>query len=196
MTNDRTEVRRVLDTVKAEGRTSLTAPEGKVVCEAYGISRTRGRRGDVGRRRGGDRHEHGLSGRAQDRVAGNSAQDRSGRRAGRREERRGRAEGLRHHHRQREEVQRQGQPARRPGAADARRRTGSHHRRGHRSRVRQAGRVRPGRRPGRSAQGHHVPARARDKRRRAVDDRRHRRRADSQGRPRRRSRSIATRSRR
>src|SRR5438132_370002 len=38
MPNDRSEVRRVLDTVKAEGRTSLTAPEGKLVCEAYGIA--------------------------------------------------------------------------------------------------------------------------------------------------------------
>ena len=38
MPNDRSEVRRVLDTVKAEGRTSLTAPEGKLVCEAYGIT--------------------------------------------------------------------------------------------------------------------------------------------------------------
>ena len=38
MINDRTEVRRVLDTVKAEGRTALTAPEGKLVCEAYGIT--------------------------------------------------------------------------------------------------------------------------------------------------------------
>ena len=38
MINDRTEVRRVLDTVKAEGRTALTAPEGKIVCEAYGIA--------------------------------------------------------------------------------------------------------------------------------------------------------------
>src|SRR5437867_6827101 len=36
--NNHTEVRRVLDTVKAEGRTSLTAPEGKLVCEAYGIA--------------------------------------------------------------------------------------------------------------------------------------------------------------
>ena len=36
MTNN-TDVRRVLDTVKAEGRTALTAPEGKIVCEAYGI---------------------------------------------------------------------------------------------------------------------------------------------------------------
>lgn len=31
-------VRRVLDQVKAEGRTSLTAPEGKLVCDAYGIA--------------------------------------------------------------------------------------------------------------------------------------------------------------
>jgi len=30
-------VRNVLDRVKAEGRTSLTAPEGKLVCDAYGI---------------------------------------------------------------------------------------------------------------------------------------------------------------
>src|SRR6187399_2360041 len=38
MTNTTEEVRRVLDTVKAEGRTALTAPEGKIVCEAYGIA--------------------------------------------------------------------------------------------------------------------------------------------------------------
>ena len=38
MTDTKSEVRRILDTVKAEGRTSLTAPEGKVVCEAYGIA--------------------------------------------------------------------------------------------------------------------------------------------------------------
>ena len=30
-------VRQVLDKVKAEGRTALTAPEGKLVCDAYGI---------------------------------------------------------------------------------------------------------------------------------------------------------------
>src|SRR5258707_12195885 len=36
--SSRTDVRRVLDTVKAEGRTALTAPEGKIVCEAYGIA--------------------------------------------------------------------------------------------------------------------------------------------------------------
>lgn len=37
MTNDKKKVRAVLDKVKADGRTSLTAPEGKIVCEAYGI---------------------------------------------------------------------------------------------------------------------------------------------------------------
>jgi acyl-CoA synthetase (NDP forming) len=37
MTNDRAQVRRVLDKARSEGRTSLTAPEGKLVCDAYGI---------------------------------------------------------------------------------------------------------------------------------------------------------------
>ena len=38
MANNKTEVRRILDKVKSEGRTSLTAPEGKLVCDAYGIA--------------------------------------------------------------------------------------------------------------------------------------------------------------
>src|SRR6266540_5271316 len=37
MANNKTEVMRILDKVKAEGRTSHTAPEGKLVCDAYGI---------------------------------------------------------------------------------------------------------------------------------------------------------------
>jgi acetyl coenzyme A synthetase (ADP forming)-like protein len=37
MANKKTEVNRILETVKAEKRTSLTAPEGKLVCDAYGI---------------------------------------------------------------------------------------------------------------------------------------------------------------
>ena len=37
MNYDRTAVRVVLDQVRAEGRTALTAPEGKRVCEAYAI---------------------------------------------------------------------------------------------------------------------------------------------------------------
>ncbi|MDQ6629219.1 MAG: acetate--CoA ligase family protein [Pseudomonadota bacterium] len=38
MNNDKSKVRQVLDQVKAAGRDSLTAPEGKLVCDAYGIS--------------------------------------------------------------------------------------------------------------------------------------------------------------
>ena len=37
MAHDKTAVRNIIDKVKAEGRTSLTAPEGKLVCDAYGI---------------------------------------------------------------------------------------------------------------------------------------------------------------
>ena len=38
MNNDKTTVRKILDEVKASGRDSLTAPEGKLVCDAYGIT--------------------------------------------------------------------------------------------------------------------------------------------------------------
>jgi acetyl coenzyme A synthetase (ADP forming)-like protein len=38
MSNDKAKVREVLDAVKASGRTALTAPEGKIVCDAYGIA--------------------------------------------------------------------------------------------------------------------------------------------------------------
>src|SRR5438132_3698970 len=38
MAHDKGAVRKILDKIKAEGRTSLTAPEGKLVCEAYGIA--------------------------------------------------------------------------------------------------------------------------------------------------------------
>ena len=38
MAQNKNEVRRILDKAKAEGRTSLTAPEGKLVCDAYGIA--------------------------------------------------------------------------------------------------------------------------------------------------------------
>jgi acyl-CoA synthetase (NDP forming) len=38
MANNKTAVRAILDKVKAEGRTSLTAPEGKLACDAYGIA--------------------------------------------------------------------------------------------------------------------------------------------------------------
>src|SRR6478609_1185378 len=38
MSYDKAKVRQVLDEVKKAGRDSLTAPEGKLVCDAYGIS--------------------------------------------------------------------------------------------------------------------------------------------------------------
>src|SRR5437762_5801765 len=38
MANNKTVVRQILDKLKAEGRASLTAPEGKLVCDAYGIA--------------------------------------------------------------------------------------------------------------------------------------------------------------
>ena len=38
MSNSKDAVRKILDRVKADGRTSLTAPEGKLVCDAYGIA--------------------------------------------------------------------------------------------------------------------------------------------------------------
>src|SRR6202000_2827314 len=37
MSNSKDAVRKILDLVKANKRTSLTAPEGKLVCDAYGI---------------------------------------------------------------------------------------------------------------------------------------------------------------
>jgi acetyl coenzyme A synthetase (ADP forming)-like protein len=37
MSNSKDAVRKILDLVKADKRTSLTAPEGKLVCDAYGI---------------------------------------------------------------------------------------------------------------------------------------------------------------
>jgi acetyl coenzyme A synthetase (ADP forming)-like protein len=38
MANDRAKVRQILDAVKESGREALTAPEGKLVCDAYGIT--------------------------------------------------------------------------------------------------------------------------------------------------------------
>jgi len=38
MNSDKAAVRKLLDAVKASGRTSLTTPEGKQVCDAYGIA--------------------------------------------------------------------------------------------------------------------------------------------------------------
>src|SRR6267143_439236 len=37
MSHSKDAVRKILDAVKADKRSSLTAPEGKLVCDAYGI---------------------------------------------------------------------------------------------------------------------------------------------------------------
>src|SRR5215210_4875265 len=38
MNKDKAKVRQILDAVKAAGRDALTAPEGKLICDAYGIA--------------------------------------------------------------------------------------------------------------------------------------------------------------
>ncbi len=38
MAHDKAAVQKILDKAKADGRTSLTAPEGKLVCDAYGVT--------------------------------------------------------------------------------------------------------------------------------------------------------------
>src|SRR3954464_10340942 len=38
MSYDKNKVRQILDDVRKAGRDSLTAPEGKLVCDAYGIA--------------------------------------------------------------------------------------------------------------------------------------------------------------
>ena len=38
MNKDKAKVRQILDALRASGRDALTAPEGKQVCDAYGIA--------------------------------------------------------------------------------------------------------------------------------------------------------------
>ncbi len=87
-------VRDVLDRVKAEGRTSLTAPEGKLVCDAYGIPVPKEGVANSAQDAAKLADGMGLSGGAQDRVAGHPSQDGGGRRAGRPEKRRRGLKGL------------------------------------------------------------------------------------------------------
>ena len=174
MPHDKSAVRKILEQAKAAGRESLTAPEARGVCEAYGIAIPKegvAKTADEARQaRRGDR----LSGRDENRLAADSAQDR-GRRSHRRRQIGGAGQrGLCDRSSERPQVRCQGRDPRRSGAADARRRPGSHHRRRHRSGIRQAGGFRARRDSGRSAQGHYLPARSGDRRRRALDARRDR----------------------
>ena len=188
MAQDKNAVRKVLDKAKAERRDSLTAPEGKLVCDAYGITvpkegvaRSAQRGGDAGR-------GHGLPRGAQDRLAGHPAQDRGRRRAGRRQERRrGRARATTRIIANAKKYNAKAKIIGVQVQQMLQRRPGGDHRRRHRSELRQAGRVRPRRRPGRGAEGHHLPPRAGDPGRRALDARRHRGGRDAEGRARRRA---------
>lgn len=68
MAHDQAAVREVLDKARVEGRTALTAPEGRKICQAYGIS-TPGEGGDLGRGGGVARRGDRPAGGAQDRLS-------------------------------------------------------------------------------------------------------------------------------
>ena len=173
MSSSKDAVRKVLDAVKADKRTSLTAPEGKLVCDAYGIPVPKegvAKSAAEAAKLAADMgfpvvmkivspdilHKTEAGGVV---VGVKTAADAE--------------KNYDDHSRQRQEVQGRRQDRRHPGAADADGRPGGHRRRHHRRIVRQAGGLRPRRRAGRGVEGHHLPPRARDQGRRAVDARRH-----------------------
>jgi acyl-CoA synthetase (NDP forming) len=75
-------VRKILDLVKADKRTSLTAPEGKLVCDAYGIPVPKECVAKSAAEASKIATDMGFSGGHEDRLAGYPAQDRSRRRDG------------------------------------------------------------------------------------------------------------------
>ena len=134
MAHDKTTVRKILDAVKAAGRTSLTAPEGKVVCDAYGIPVPK--EGVATSAAEAAKLASGMGFPVVLKIVSPEILHKTeagGVLVGVKSARRGR-EGLRDDHGQREEVRREGEPPRRAGAADAGGRPGSDRRRGHRSR--------------------------------------------------------------
>ena len=167
--------RRALGAGCGEGRGTHLADRAR---RQAGVRRIRhpgaaGRPGEVRRGGGKARLRHGLSGGAEDRLAGHPAQDRSRRRGGRRAQWRRRAPGY-------ETIvanaKRYKADARIDGVQVQQMLTGGQEvivgavtdRQ-----LRQAGGVRHRWRAGRGAEGHHLPPRARDAGRRAVDARRH-----------------------
>ncbi len=150
-------VSKILDQAKAQKRTALTAPEGKLICDAYGIAvpkeglaKTAAEAAKLAGKIGFPvvlkivspeiLHKTEAGGVIVGVKTAPEAQ-----------------KGLRRHRRQRQEIRPQGQDRRRPGAADGRRRPRGHHRRRHRSELRQAGRLRHGRRAGRGAERRDLP---------------------------------------
>ena len=182
--HDQATVREVLDAVRAEGRSALSAPEAKRVCDAYGIAVPgEGLATSPGEAVGAGRR-HRLSGRAEDRLAGHPPQD-GGQGRARRLELRGRRRGrLRDDRRERQRVQVRRRHHRRPGAADAVRGPGAADRRRDGPELRADHHVRHRRRARRGAARRHVPARADLARGRAVDARRDPRRRAAARRPR------------
>ena len=197
-TVDQAAVRAVLDRVKAEKRSALSAPEAKAGRGRVRLARSAGRARDV-RRRGGARWPRRWASRSCSRSSRPTSCTRPRPAAcwSASRTRRPCARGYDTIVANAKKYTPSAHDQRRAGAADAAdRRAGSDRRRRHRPELRQAGRVRSGRRAGRGAQGRHVPARAGDARGRALDARRHPSRRDAQGRARRASRSTARRSRR
>ena len=193
MAHDKTTVRNIIDKVKSEGRTSLTAPEGKLVCDAYGIpvpqegvAKSAAEAAKLAAGMGFPvvlkivspeiLHKTEAGGVL---VGMKSAADVE--------------QGFATIMANAKKYNDKATLARRAGAADAAGRAGSDHRRRDRSVVRQARRFRLGRHPGRGAEGRDVPARTRVEGRRAVDARQHRGGRDAERRARccsRRSRSA------
>jgi len=118
MSNSNDAVRKILDLVKADKRTSLTAPEGKLVCDAYGIPVPK--EGVAKSAADAAKIATDMAFRCdEDCLAGYPSQDRSGWRDGRRQDRRGRRKELCDHPGECQEVQIRRQDRRHPGPADA-----------------------------------------------------------------------------
>ncbi len=174
MAHDKTKVRKILDAAKAAGRTSLTAPEGKEVCDAYDIPVPK--EGVATSAAEAAKLASGMSFPVVLKIVSPEILHKT------------EAGGVIVGVKSAQEVE-QGFATIMANAKkyDAKanllgvqvqqmlvRRPGSDHRRCHRSFVRQAGRVWPRRHSGRGAEGHHFPLGAGDARRRAVDARRYR----------------------
>ena len=185
MAQNKNAVRQVLDKVKAEGRTSLTAPEGKQVCDAYGIAVPK--EGVATSAAEAAKLASGMGFPVVLKIVSPEILHKT--EAGgvivgvksAEEAENGFATIMANAKKYNAKANLLGVQVQQMLA----RRAGGHRRRRHRSRVRQARRVRAGRHPGRSIEGHHVPAGAGVARGRAVDAGRHRRRRDPEGRARR-----------
>ncbi len=175
---DRTSiVRSILDQVKREGRSALTAPEGKRVCDAFGIAVPKEGVAHSAKEAAGLAAELGFP--VVMKIVSPDIRRTE-------DHRRGRVR-LRPDPGQCPRLQAGRHDRRRPGPADAAGCAGGHHRRRHRSELWQARRLRAGRRPCRGVEGHHLPPGADLDGGRALNARRHSGGRDPEGRARFRS---------